>query len=591
MYAARAAKPKLSLSIAAATTNNTSRPALSLKSPTAMSMPPRTPLSPSPLSPTALNTKLNQRGFSTVQQATFAYANPASSKSILKKNSSNSPSSGASSKRIQFSVEPIVHCVTPIEYTDDYYGGYVKMSRDERRWLLRSDDTSVAIVEKHGSSSPPRSTLHFLENITADSRQYQGIHPVVALESHQETTAKLINKALAHLPPAESTGDLKDVGRLINLSPSPFTTSRDAATSTAPQTLRRKPDFISVTRGPGMRSNLFNGLDTAKGLAVAWQIPIVGVHHMQAHLLTPRLFASLQHQSSGAGTNTANPNFPFISLLVSGGHTLLVHSNSIVDHQILASTCDIAIGDALDKVARAILPQSYLDQSNSTMYGKLLESFAFPNGASDFAEYQAPRSRAEELKKQENEQWGWSFGLPYAESRKLEFSFSGMASQAERIVAGRKSQWEALGKSGEGFMSNDERIALAHTFMRCCFEHLASRTIIALQMLRQRRKDETSQESEDIPHLVISGGVGANQFLRKLLRSFLDIRGFGHIDVIAPPPYLCTDNAAMIGWAGIEMFEAGWRSNLECRAIRKWSLDPKAEDGGILGADGWIKFS
>ncbi|OJD11925.1 hypothetical protein AJ78_07398 [Emergomyces pasteurianus Ep9510] len=156
MYAARAAKPKLSLSIAAASTSNTSRPVLSLKSPVAMSvpMPPRTPLSPSPLSPTARNTKLNQRGFSTMQQqATFAYANPASSKSILKKNhgssssssssnsssNSSSPSSGTSSnKRIKFICEPTIHCVTPIDNTEDYYGGYVKMSRDERRWLLRS---------------------------------------------------------------------------------------------------------------------------------------------------------------------------------------------------------------------------------------------------------------------------------------------------------------------------------------------------------------------------------------------------------------------------------------------------------------------
>ncbi|PGH09343.1 O-sialoglycoprotein endopeptidase [Blastomyces parvus] len=145
MYAARASKPKLSLSIAAATTSNTSRPVLALKSPVAMSMAmsPRTPLSPSPLSPTARNTKLNQRGFSTMQQqATFAYVNPASSKSILKKNSSSSssssPSSGVSSKRIQFNCEPIIHCVTPIENTEDYYGGYLKMSRDERRWLLRS---------------------------------------------------------------------------------------------------------------------------------------------------------------------------------------------------------------------------------------------------------------------------------------------------------------------------------------------------------------------------------------------------------------------------------------------------------------------
>ena len=74
-----------------------------------------------------------------------------------------------------------------------------------------------------------------------------------------------------------------------------------------------------------------------------------------------------------------------------------------------------------------------------------------------------------------------------------------------------------------------------------------------------------------------------------ILRSFLDARGFGHLELVVPPPYLCTDNAAMIGWAGIEMYEMGWRSDLSCRVIKRWSLDPKAEDGGILGIPGWRK--
>lgn len=126
MLAARAAKPKLSLSISTAA-QSTSRPSLSLKSPVAM---PRTPISPSPISPTARNTRLNQRGYSTMQQPTFAYANSSSSKSILKKG--QTPRSA--SKRLQINDAPTVYCVTPIENTDEYYGTYVKMSREERRW-------------------------------------------------------------------------------------------------------------------------------------------------------------------------------------------------------------------------------------------------------------------------------------------------------------------------------------------------------------------------------------------------------------------------------------------------------------------------
>jgi hypothetical protein len=134
MLAARSVKPKLSLSISTAAQSST-RPSLSLKSPlTASHAVPRTPVSPSPCSPTARNTRLNQRGYSTVQQPTFAYANSASQRSILKKGSS--PSSVAS-RRLQFREEPTVYSISPIENGDDYYGAYTKMSREERRWTRR----------------------------------------------------------------------------------------------------------------------------------------------------------------------------------------------------------------------------------------------------------------------------------------------------------------------------------------------------------------------------------------------------------------------------------------------------------------------
>lgn len=389
--------------------------------------------------------------------------------------------------------------------------------------------------------------IHFLENITADSRAHRGIHPILALESHQENLADLVNKALRSLPPAN------DGPQSIRL---------------ADGSVRQRPDFVSATRGPGMRSNLSVGLDTGKALSVAWQVPMVGVHHMQAHLLTPRLVSCLNHS---ADSNVASPAFPFLSLLVSGGHSIIVHSQSLANHKIMASSDDIAMGETLDKAAREILPPALLEEAKTTMYGKTLEQFVFPNGPTDFAEYRPPRTRGEEVIKRKSK-WGWSVTTPFANTRALQLSFSSVASMVNKII-----------KDKNGHLSDEERVDLGREAMRVCFEHLSSRTIIALEALRLRYRDE-----EEIKTLVVSGGVAANKFLMHVLRSFLDARGFEHMKVVAPPPYLCTDNAAMIGWAGIEMYEAGWRTRLSCRALRKWTLDPEAEDGGVLGPTGWV---
>lgn len=429
---------------------------------------------------------------------------------------------------------------------------------------LCSDDTSVAIVEKNKSRTGAAAQVHFLENITADSREYRGIHPILALESHQENLAKLVSKALAHLPeaPTDVGSERQDASRQIML-----------ADGSKP---RQKPDFISATRGPGMRSNLSTGLDTGKALSVAWQIPFVGVHHMQAHLLTPRLVSSLeQTKETSLQTQPTRPEFPFLSILVSGGHSILVKSASITEHEVMASSVDIAIGESLDKSAREILPSSLLQNAKNTMYGKMLEQFAFPNGPADYVDYRPPMTRGEEVVKRKSP-WGWSLTTPFANTRHLQFSFSSIASAVSKLVSLKE-------KDGQGGMSHEERVMLARESMRICFEHLASRTVIALEALRQAAKNP----DEEVKTLVVSGGVAANKFLMTVLRSFLQARGFGHIDILAPPAYLCTDNAAMIGWAGIEMFEANWQSDLSCRALRKWSLDPSADDGGVLGPTGW----
>ncbi|EPE06317.1 glycoprotease family protein [Ophiostoma piceae UAMH 11346] len=395
------------------------------------------------------------------------------------------------------------------------------------------DDTCVAILEKE--RQPPnqlesgndvetvKSRLLFEERITADNRAFGGIHPLTAAISHTISLAQLVKKALGHLPRNESTS---------------------RASSTA-------PDFVSVTRGPGMQSSLVNGLGVAKGLALAWGVPLLGVHHMQAHSLTPRLVSSLNLEASKRHDPSQEARFPYLSFLVSGGHTMLVHSRSLCDHRVLATAHNIAIGDLLDKCARALLPQGYIEEAEaaagrSLPFGALLESYA--GGADGAYDYKYPLARRDEMSAFESP-YGWS-----------------------------------VNKIAEAFTETDndaERRLLARATMHQAFEHLASRLLMALK----------AGAGDDATCLVVSGGVASNQFLRHVLRSALDVHGYGHLAVVAPPPVLCTDNAAMIAWAGMEMYEAGWETDLGVGPIRKWTMDPTADDGGIIGVGGWLQRS
>jgi N6-L-threonylcarbamoyladenine synthase len=422
------------------------------------------------------------------------------------------------------------------------------------------DDTSVAVLEKHESSS---ATLHFHSKITSDNRSYGGVYPIKAHESHQKHLAGLLKQAIRALPIKHTlhTGEGLEEDGLKG---------------------RRKPDFITVTRGPGMRSNLITGVDTAKGLSVAWDIPILGVNHMQAHALTPRMCSALQVPDNSSKQLDdekieITPAFPFLSLLVSGGHTMLVHSQSLCNHKIIASTSDMAIGDAIDKSARDILPLSLIESAKDVMYGRLLESFAFPEQDQDSRiPYDYNVSRGRKIEREEMRNYGWKIASPFgnpgpAGLRSLDntWSFSGFGSQAKRIMKTRPD------------MDNDERRLLARDIMRVSFEHLVSRVIIALQI--------GAPDPIDVKTIVVSGGVASNQYLKHIIRAVLEAKGLGHVETVFPPPMYCTDNAAMIGWTGIEMWEAGYRSQLDFMAIRKWPIDPLAEGGGILGADAWVK--
>ena len=314
--------------------------------------------------------------------------------------------------------------------------------------------------------------------------------------------------------------------------------------------VKQKPDFVTVTRGPGMRSSLSCGLDTAKGLSVAWQVPLMAVHHMQAHALTPRLVHALEADS---GRHGLRPQFPFLTLLVSGGHTMLVHSKSLTDHEIMATTRDIAIGDALDKIGRVVLPEEVIRDASDTAFAKYLSKYAF-NTEEDFTQWNIPESRADELHRADNE-YGWALSTPLAGSRELAFSFSGLATRVEQLFI----------KSQEKRISSRERRLFAQAATGTAFEHLGSRTVICLEKLKSAGAMPRT--------LVVSGGVASNDFLKYALREMLNARTFSDVRLVFPPVHLCTDNAAMIAWTGMEMFEAGHRSSLDTLAQRKWSLE------------------
>jgi N6-L-threonylcarbamoyladenine synthase len=444
-----------------------------------------------------------------------------------------------------------------------------------RRYLLTlaiessCDDTCVAVLEKHKNNSV---TLHFNKKITSDNREFGGISPLIAQHSHQRQLAALVAEALQNLPVQKS--EVAHIGNTLLIK-------GDNGTE-----IRRKPDIIAVTRGPGMRANLMTGLDTAKGLAVAWQVPFLGVNHMQAHAITPRLVTAVNAlDRNGKEPLELKPAFPFLSLLVSGGHTLLVHSKGLCEHNILVRSTDIAIGDLLDKTARDILPKDLLESSPTVSYGPLLESYAFPDAAEtqDY-NYTPPDQKSMTRRQTKTTSTGslsipahdWAINPPLSKASPKHsshflassFSFSGIGSQARRIV-----------ETYPGALEDSERRILAREVMRVAFEHLASRVLMALQ----------SSSVEGINTLVVSGGVASNQYLKHILRAILDANGHGDVELVFPPPSLCTDNAAMIAWTGVEMYEAGYTSSLGVRALAKWAIDPDANDGGILGVGGCVR--
>ncbi|KAK7737464.1 Mitochondrial tRNAs modification protein [Cytospora paraplurivora] len=272
------------------------------------------------------------------------------------------------------------------------------------------------------------------------------------------------------------------------------------------------------------------------------------------------------------------PHYPFLTLLVSGGHTMLLHTTSNVDHRILASTqrgrvelqekeSPVAIGDMLDKCARAIVPvEAFPQKAESVIYGQLMEDFVRNskyNGMLHHA-YKAPEKRQDEIEVYRSKE-GWILPPPLRLTREMKYDFSGLGGMVRSIMQNKPD------------MSRQERAELAYHTMRLAFEHLASRVILALQ-------EDEKLLAEPPKHLVLSGGVASNKFLRKVIEAVLKARGFDDIQLIAPHPKWCTDNAAMIAWTGAKMYESGWTTDRTFLPMGEWPIEQI-----MTGADCWVK--
>ncbi|HTG37447.1 tRNA (adenosine(37)-N6)-threonylcarbamoyltransferase complex transferase subunit TsaD [Sphingomonas sp.] len=323
------------------------------------------------------------------------------------------------------------------------------------------DETAAALV-----TSDRRVLSHKLAGQEAAHAPYGGVVPEIAARAHADVLAPLISAAFE-----EAGVTLADV------------------------------DAVAATAGPGLIGGVMVGLVTGKALAHAAGKPLIAVNHLEGHALSPRL---------------CEPDlaFPYLLLLVSGGHCQLLLVRGVGDHVRLATTIDDAAGEAFDKTAKLL-------------------GLGFPGGpaveraaaSGDPAAVPLPR--------------------PLVGSGEPHFSFAGLKSAVARAA-----------------QSGNYRVEdIAASFSKAVVDCLIDRTRLALS----RTTGATA--------LVVAGGVAANTGVRDALQSL----AHGHdLRFVAPPLWLCTDNAAMIAWAGVERFAAGLTDPLDAPARARWPLDPDA---------------
>ncbi|RZM10271.1 MAG: tRNA (adenosine(37)-N6)-threonylcarbamoyltransferase complex transferase subunit TsaD [Sphingomonas sp.] len=323
------------------------------------------------------------------------------------------------------------------------------------------DETAAALV-----TADRQVLAHRLLGQEAAHAPFGGVVPEIAARAHVEALEPLIVAALA-----DAGLKLADV------------------------------DAIAATAGPGLIGGVMVGLVTGKALAHAAGKPLIAVNHLEGHALSPRL---------------SDPDlaFPYLLLLVSGGHCQLLLVEGVGAYRRLATTIDDAAGEAFDKTAKIL-------------------GLGFPGGPAVERAAALGNPKAVPLPR------------PLKGSAEPHFSFAGLKSAVARVVG--------------DYAPED----IAASFQAAVVDCLIDRTTRALNGLRVTPTA-----------LVVAGGVAANGAVRGALQTLAAARG---LRFVAPPLWLCTDNAAMIAWAGAERFAAGLTDPLDTAARPRWPLDPDAE--------------
>lgn len=326
------------------------------------------------------------------------------------------------------------------------------------------DETGVAIFDEEKGLIANQ--LYSQIEMHAD---YGGVVPELASRDHIRKTLPLIDAALKE----------------ANL------TSKDI-------------DGIAYTAGPGLVGALLVGATIARSLAYAWQVPALGVHHMEGHLLAPML-------------EDNPPPFPFVALLISGGHTQLVKVDGVGQYELLGESIDDAAGEAFDKT------------------GKLL-GLDYPAGVavSKLAEQGTPNR--------------FIFPRPMTDRPGLDFSFSGLKTFAANTINANLN--------AEGKLDEQTRCDIAHAFQQAVVDTIIIKCKRALQQTGYKR-------------LVMAGGVSANKQLRADLAEMMkNLKG----EVFYPRPQFCTDNGAMIAYTGFLRLKHGEHTDLSVSVKPRWAM-------------------
>lgn len=326
------------------------------------------------------------------------------------------------------------------------------------------DETGVAIFDEEKGLIANQ--LYSQIEMHAD---YGGVVPELASRDHIRKTLPLIDAALK-----EANLTAKDI------------------------------DGIAYTAGPGLVGALLVGATIARSLAYAWQVPALGVHHMEGHLLAPML-------------EDNPPPFPFVALLISGGHTQLVKVDGVGQYELLGESIDDAAGEAFDKT------------------GKLL-GLDYPAGVavSKLAEQGTPNR--------------FIFPRPMTDRLGLDFSFSGLKTFAANTINANLN--------AEGKLDEQTRCDIAHAFQQAVVDTIIIKCKRALQQTGYKR-------------LVMAGGVSANKQLRADLAEMMkNLKG----EVFYPRPQFCTDNGAMIAYTGFLRLKHGEYTDLSVSVKPRWAM-------------------